>query len=251
MRGPPVPATTPSGSALPPALRVRLYELFVQIEREFEVLYAENLGLQERVDWLSSEQQQQQMHQLTQQHHHQLNNSLRATNEHLDITPTPSSAAMTSIMNTMTASLPKGMSRGIYAHKIRYCLTLQLNKISVVILFDFLISTAEFCSFKQAFLKLSYRSHTNKLRQQTNRIMSNLKGPPTINCIPLRRYSGHKDGVWEVSVSRMGLPIIGTASADHTAIIWGMHSGRPLLQYTGHTGLKITYSQTCVQRPPK
>ena len=34
----------------------------------------------------------------------------------------------------------------------------------------------------------------------------------------------------------MSLPIIGTASADHTAIIWGMHSGRPLLQYTGHTG---------------
>ncbi len=117
MRGPPVPATTPSGSALPPALRVRLYELFVQIEREFEVLYAENLGLQERIDWLSSEQQQQQHHQLTQQHHH--NNSLRNTNDHLD-TPTSSSAAMTSIMNTMTASLPKGMSRGIYAHKIRY-----------------------------------------------------------------------------------------------------------------------------------
>jgi WD40 repeat protein len=45
-----------------------------------------------------------------------------------------------------------------------------------------------------------------------------------------------KDGVWEVSVSRMNLPILGTASADHTAIVWGMHSGRPLLQYTGHLG---------------
>jgi hypothetical protein len=39
-------APTSAGSALPPSLRVRLYELFVQIEREFEVLYAENLGLQ-------------------------------------------------------------------------------------------------------------------------------------------------------------------------------------------------------------
>jgi len=66
--------------------------------------------------------------------------------------------------------------------------------------------------------------------------MSNLKGPPTINCLPLRKYSGHKDGVWEVSVSRINLPIIGTASADHTAIVWGMHSGKPLLQYTGHSG---------------
>ena len=33
-------------SSLPPAMRVRLYELFVQIEREFEILYAENLNLQ-------------------------------------------------------------------------------------------------------------------------------------------------------------------------------------------------------------
>lgn len=39
-----------------------------------------------------------------------------------------------------------------------------------------------------------------------------------------------------MSVSRMGFPLIGTASADHTSIVWGMHSGRPLLQYTGHTG---------------
>ena len=73
------------------------------------------------------------------------------------------------------------------------------------------------------------RSHTNKLRAQTNRIMSNLKGP-ALNCTPVRRYTGHKDGIWEVSVSRMGLPILGTASADHTAMIWGMHSGQALLQ---------------------
>ena len=36
----------PQVSSLPPSLRVRLYELFVQIEREFEVLYAENISLQ-------------------------------------------------------------------------------------------------------------------------------------------------------------------------------------------------------------
>ena len=36
-------------SALPPGIRVRLYELFVQIEREFEILYAENMSLQVRI----------------------------------------------------------------------------------------------------------------------------------------------------------------------------------------------------------
>ena len=121
MRGPPIAASAPSGSALPPALRVRLYELFVQIEREFEVLYSENLGLQERIEWLSSEQQQQQqLQQLTQQqphHHHHHNNSSRSNVDNLDSTPATNSVA--SIMNSMTASLPKGMSRGIYAHKLR------------------------------------------------------------------------------------------------------------------------------------
>ena len=64
-----------------------------------------------------------------------------------------------------------------------------------------------------------------------------ITGPPALlNCTPLRRYTGHRDGIWEVSVSRMRLPILGTASADHTAIIWGMHSGQALLQYTGHAG---------------
>ena len=209
-RGPPVTPMTPSGSAIPPALRVRLYELFVQIEKEFEMLYVENVGLQERVDSFNSEQhlqQQQHLQQRAQQQHHQQQQQQqkrshgRPSSEHLEptLTPTPSSASMASLMNTMAANLPKGMSKGIYAHKIR--------------------------------------SHTNKLRQQTNRIMSNLKGPPAINCTaPHRRFVGHKDGVWDVSISRMGLPLIGTASADHTAIVWGMNSGRPLLQYKGHSG---------------
>jgi hypothetical protein len=39
-------------STLPPQMRVRLYELFVQIEREFEMLYTENIGLQVSVAFL-------------------------------------------------------------------------------------------------------------------------------------------------------------------------------------------------------
>lgn len=36
--------TDPDESVLPPTLRCRLFELFQQIEKEFEVLYTENLG---------------------------------------------------------------------------------------------------------------------------------------------------------------------------------------------------------------
>lgn len=51
-----------------------------------------------------------------------------------------------------------------------------------------------------------------------------------------KEYTGHRDGVWEVTVGRSGQPIIATASADHTARIWGIESGRCLLQYIGHNG---------------
>jgi len=196
-------------------MRVRLYELFVQIEREFEILYAENLSLQEKVDTLTSSNTNQcnqnpetqqnflqtttsstslaQHQQQPQQQQH--NNNLTGS---LSVPITPATSTTTPLGLGLGLSSNK-MSRALYAHKLR--------------------------------------THTNKLKQHTNKIMSNFKGPPALlNCTPLRRYTGHRDGIWEVSVSRMRLPILGTASADHSAIIWGMHSGQALLQYTGHAG---------------
>lgn len=73
-----------------------------------------------------------------------------------------------------------------------------------------------------------------KLRAQTSRIVSSFKAPSVVSSL-LRDYSGHKDGVWQVT-TKIGQPIIGTASADHTACIWSIESGRPLLQYQGHLG---------------
>lgn len=57
-----------------------------------------------------------------------------------------------------------------------------------------------------------------------------------MSCGMQRQYTGHRDGVWEVSAGRSGQPIIATASADHTARVWGTESGRCLLQYIGHGG---------------
>lgn len=53
-----------------------------------------------------------------------------------------------------------------------------------------------------------------------------------------REYFGHRDGVWEVSVGRSG-QIIATASADHSARVWAVDSGRCLLQYIGTFLLQI------------
>ncbi|XP_024935713.1 WD repeat-containing protein 37 isoform X2 [Cephus cinctus] len=76
---------------------------------------------------------------------------------------------------------------------------------------------------------------SHKLKAQTSKIVSSFKNP-TMSCSMQREYAGHRDGVWEVSVGRSGQPIIATASADHTARVWGMDSGRCLLQYIGHNG---------------
>lgn len=73
-----------------------------------------------------------------------------------------------------------------------------------------------------------------KLKAQTSRIVSSFKAPSIVTSL-LRDFNGHKDGVWQVS-TKAGQPIIGTASADHTACIWSVDTGRPLLQYQGHGG---------------
>ena len=139
-------------------MRVRLYELFVQIEREFEILYAENLSLQEKVDTLTSSntnqcnqnpetqqnflqtttsstslaQHQQQPQQQQQQHNNNLTGSL-------SVPITPATSSTTPLGLGLGLSSNK-MSRALYAHKLR--------------------------------------THTNKLKQHTNKIMSNFKGKP-------------------------------------------------------------------------
>ncbi|XP_063919387.1 WD repeat-containing protein 37 [Zophobas morio] len=82
----------------------------------------------------------------------------------------------------------------------------------------------------------SQKSKTaHKLKAQTSKIVSSFKAPQ-YNCGLVKDYAGHKDGVWEVSVARPGVPVIGTASADHSACIWSIETTRCLLQYQGHTG---------------
>ena len=51
-------------------------------------------------------------------------------------------------------------------------------------------------------------------------------------------FQGHRDGIWDICVSKLGNPLIGTASADKTARIWGVDSGRCL------TGKRIFFLRT-------
>ncbi|XP_022817960.1 WD repeat-containing protein 37 [Spodoptera litura] len=76
---------------------------------------------------------------------------------------------------------------------------------------------------------------SHKLRVQTSKIVSSFKAP-SYNCQLVREFTGHKDGIWDVTSARPGQALIGTASADHTACVWSVEWGKCLLQYTGHTG---------------
>lgn len=78
-------------------------------------------------------------------------------------------------------------------------------------------------------LKTSY-----KIKAQTSKIVSSFKAHSVVSTA-VREYVGHKDGIWSVA-TKIGQPIIGTSSADHTACIWGIESGKCLLQYVGHNG---------------
>lgn len=157
---------------LPVAYRCRLYELFSQIEKEFEVLYSENITLKEKIEALNEQLERE---------------SAAEKPDFSDITDQPSGKT-------------KGKRESITASQLS-------QKIK----------------------------STYKLKASTSRIVSTFKAP-TLTCRLAREYAGHRDGVWEVSCSKQGPPMIATASADHTARIWDIQSGGCILQYWGHKG---------------
>lgn len=161
-----------SDGVLPASVRARLYDLFTQIEREFEVLYTDNVALQEKIELL---------------------------NERLD--------QMTS-GGTATGKDEGGDTvDGMQAWKQ---------------------SVKKSGSQISQRLKLTYKTSTSK-------IVSSFK-TATFGFQTVKEFRGHRDGVWEVNVSKLDPQIIGTASADHTARIWWVDNALCLLQYLGHCG---------------
>ncbi|XP_048237706.1 WD repeat-containing protein 37-like [Haliotis rufescens] len=150
---------------MPAPARDRLYDLFGQIEKEFENLYAANIALQERVESL---------------------------NERLE-------AYASSDKPAAEVQEPDGTTKP----------KRSASQISQKI-------------------KTTYKASTSK-------IVSSFRAPSAAYNL-VRVYRGHRDGVWEVSVSKSGHQVIGTASADHRARIFSVETGQCLLQYAGHQG---------------
>ncbi|XP_078661551.1 WD repeat-containing protein 37-like isoform X6 [Branchiostoma floridae x Branchiostoma belcheri] len=155
-------------SVLPPHLRARLWDLFQQIEREVEVVYAENLALQEKVEVLT---------------------------ERLEAGTSDKPMGEESLDGTAKANIAKNKSSSQLSQK----------------------------------LKTTYKASTSK-------IVSSFKPANTSQCQMVRRFIGHRDGVWEVNISRAKPHVLGTASADRTAKLWCMATGQCVLNYIGHSG---------------
>jgi len=87
----------------------------------------------------------------------------------------------------------------------------------------------------KSFTKKNFPKTRHKLKAQTNKIVSSFK-TSAISCSFVKEYKGHRDGIWDIAVSTLNNPLLATASADRSAKIWGVDSGKCLLNYVGHQG---------------
>ncbi|XP_006025043.1 WD repeat-containing protein 37 [Alligator sinensis] len=79
-------------------------------------------------------------------------------------------------------------------------------------------------------LKTTYKASTSK-------IVSSFKTTTSrAICQLVKEYVGHRDGIWDVSVTKTQPVVLGTASADHTAMLWSIETGKCLVKYVGHVG---------------
>ncbi|KAL8588703.1 hypothetical protein ACOMHN_046475 [Nucella lapillus] len=155
---------------LPPAIRDRLFDLFAQIEKEFENVYTSNLALQDRVENLT---------------------------ERLEICSTAGD-------DKLTRDRPEDTSD--YGNKSKRASQLSVGQK----------------------IKTTYKASTSKL-------VSSFRAPNAVYAL-MHTYRGHRDGVWEVTVSRHCQQVVGTASADHTARVFSIDTGACVLTYRGHQG---------------
>ncbi|XP_019900967.1 WD repeat-containing protein 37 isoform X2 [Esox lucius] len=184
-------------SKLPLPLRTNLLDLFGQIEREFENLYIENIELRREIETL--------------------NDRLTAEGQTFD-----------------GGDMTKGALKAKASHS-----TSQLSQ---------KLKT----TYKASTSKRSHSFHGKvgggplptfsvgnivELWGEGSRIVSSFKATTSrAVCQLVKEYVGHRDGIWDLSVTRTLPVVLGTASADHSAMLWSIETGKCLLKYVGHAG---------------
>jgi len=85
----------------------------------------------------------------------------------------------------------------------------------------------------KSFTKKNFPKTRHKLKAQTNKIVSSFKTSVAASWCLVSEFRGHKDGIWDVAVAGS---VLGTASADRTARLWSVESGKCVMRYGGHEG---------------
>uniref|UniRef100_A0A8C9ZZV8 WD repeat-containing protein 37 n=1 Tax=Sander lucioperca TaxID=283035 RepID=A0A8C9ZZV8_SANLU len=84
-------------------------------------------------------------------------------------------------------------------------------------------------------LKTTYKASTSK-------IVSSFKATTSrAVCQLVKEYVGHRDGIWDLSVTRTQPVVLGTASADHSAMLWSIETGNDIFR-EGHLGSDIGFA---------
>ncbi|XP_071218152.1 WD repeat-containing protein 37-like isoform X5 [Salvelinus alpinus] len=195
-------------SKLPLSLRSNLLDLFGQIEREFENLYIENIELRREIetlnDRLTAEGQTIDGGDFTK-------GALKAKASH------STSQLSQKLKTTYKASTSKP-SHGADAPSPRH-LVIEIGN-----LFSGLFQTPAPPRSPTCFI--SILDIVSSFKATTSRAV----------CQLVKEYVGHRDGIWDLSVTRTQPMVLGTASADHSAMLWSIETGKCLLKYLGHAG---------------
>ncbi|XP_069579745.1 WD repeat-containing protein 37 isoform X1 [Brachyistius frenatus] len=193
-------------SKLPLSLRSNLLDLFSQIEREFENLYIENLELRREIetlnDRLAAEGQSFEGADLAK-------GALKTKASH------STSQLSQKLKTTYKASTSKP-SQGVEPPSPRDVVIQIWN------LFSGLFpkpTESPVCIIPIFNIVSSFKATTSRAV-----------------CQLVREYVGHRDGIWDLSVTRTQPVVLGTASADHSAMLWSIEAGKCLLKYLGHQG---------------
>ncbi|XP_017165426.1 WD repeat-containing protein 37 isoform X6 [Poecilia reticulata] len=183
-------------SKLPLTLRTNLLDLFSQIEREFENLYLENIELRREIE--------------------SLNDRLAADGQAVE-----------------GADLAKGALKTKASHS-----TSQLSqKLKTTYKASTSKPRSNSCHARVVGGSRNFNVTSWELWGGDSWIVSSFKATTSrAVCQLVKEYVSHRDGIWDLSATRAQPVVLGTASADHTAMLWSIETGKCLLKYLGHQG---------------
>jgi len=204
----------PLGATLPVTVRNRLVDLFGQIVQEFEILHAENEALHQQLGVQSDRLQGLSDIATTGRVH---GSSFGGSSS------SPPTSSGFAISNEPPAVPPTPPSNAKPANP----LPLQGSSTTTS------TKTTRPIQISQK-IKTTYKASQSKILSSFKGGITNPMNTGGNNQV--RLFKGHRDGVWDLALSRHSPIVLGTASADFTARIWCVENEACLLQYVGHTG---------------